>query len=146
MTTITLMKQQLQEMNVGYWQNFLFPKIIKLGEEPNVNIAKPRQAGGGNQPESVSEYYGKVYAVQRSWRSALQNVIDDLNLKFGPNQQHVILLQHLILGFVPAAQWRNVAIWCPLLIFCRPHKFFTVSKKKKKKKKKRSPLFFRFFL
>ena len=28
---------------------------------------------------------------------------DDLNLKFGPNQQHVILLQHLIPGFVPAA-------------------------------------------
>ena len=27
----------------------------------------------------------------------------DLNLKFGPNQQHVILLQHLIPGFVPAA-------------------------------------------
>ena len=97
MTTITLMKQQLQEMNVDYWHNFLFPKIIKLGEELNVDIAKPRQAGGGNQPESVSEYYGKV------WRSALQNVIDDLNLKFGPNQQHVILLQHLIPGFVPAA-------------------------------------------
>ena len=67
MTTITLMKQQLQEMNVDYWHNFLFPKIIKLGEELNVDIAKPRQAGGGNQPESVSEYYGKV------WRSALQN-------------------------------------------------------------------------
>ena len=84
-------------MNVDYWHNFLFPKIIKLGEELNVDIAKPRQAGGGNQPESVSEYYGKV------WRSALQNVIDDLNLKFGPNQQHVILLQHLIPVFVPAA-------------------------------------------
>ena len=27
----------------------------------------------------------------------------DLLLKFGPNQQHVILLQHLIPGFVPAA-------------------------------------------
>ena len=50
-----------------------------------------------SQSESVSEYYGKV------WRSALQNFIDDLNLKFGPNQQHVILLQHLIPGFVPAA-------------------------------------------
>ena len=71
--------------------------MMKLGEELNVDIAKPRQAGGGNQSESVSEYYGKV------WRSALQNVIDDLNLKFGPNQQHVILLQHLIPGFVPAA-------------------------------------------
>ena len=97
MTTITLMKQQLQEMNGDYWHNFLLPKIMKLGEELNVDIAKPRQAGGGNQSESVSEYYGKV------WRSALQNVIDDLNLKFGPNQQHVILLQHLIPGFVPAA-------------------------------------------
>ena len=70
---------------------------MKLGEELNVDIAKPRQSGGGNQSESVSEYYGKV------WRSALQNVIDDLNLKFGPNQQHVILLQHLIPRFVPAA-------------------------------------------
>ena len=40
---------------------------MKLGEELNVDIAKPRQAGGGNQSESVSEYYGKV------WRSALQN-------------------------------------------------------------------------
>ena len=97
MIAITLMKQQLQEMNGDYWHNFLFPKIMKLGEELNVDIAKPRQAGGGNQSESVSEYYGKV------WRSALQNVIDDLNLKFGPNQQHVILLQHLIPGFVPAA-------------------------------------------
>ena len=97
MTTITLMKQQLQEMNGDYWHNFLLPKIMKLGEELNVDIAKPRQAGGGNQSESVSEYYGKV------WRSALQNVIDDLNLKFGPNQQHVISLQHLIPGFVPAA-------------------------------------------
>ena len=76
MTTITLMKQQLQEMNGYYWHNFLFPKIMKLGEELNVDIAKPRQAGGGNQSQSVSEYYGKV------WRSALQNVIDDLNLKF----------------------------------------------------------------
>ena len=84
-------------MNVDYWHNFLFPKIIKLEEELNVDIAKPRQAGGGNQPESVSEYYGKV------WISALQNVIDDLNLKFGPNQQYVILLQHLIPVFVPAA-------------------------------------------
>ena len=97
MTTITLMKQQLQEMNGDNWHNFLFPKIMKLGAELNVDIAKPRQAGGGNQSESVSEYYGTV------WRSALQNVIDDLNLKFGPNQQHVILLQHLIPGFVPAA-------------------------------------------
>ena len=60
MTTITLMKQQLQEMNGNYWHNFLFPKIMKLGEELNVDIAKPRQ-------------------------------------------QHVILLQHLIPGFVPAA-------------------------------------------
>ena len=60
MTTITLMKQQLQEMNGDYWHNFLFPKIMKLGEELNVDIAKPRQ-------------------------------------------QHVILLQHLIPGFVPAA-------------------------------------------
>ena len=84
-------------MNGDYWHNFLFPKIMKLGEELNVDIAKPRQAGGGNQSESVSEYYGKV------WRSAVQNVIDDLNLKFGPNQQYVILLQHLIPGFVPAA-------------------------------------------
>ena len=50
-----------------------------------------------SQSESVSEYYGKV------WRSALQNFIDDLNLKFGPNQQHVILLQHLIPTFMPAA-------------------------------------------
>ena len=83
MTTITLMKQQLQEMNGDYWHNFLFPKIIKFGEELNVDIAKPRQAGGGNQSESVSEYYGKV------WRSALQ--------------QHVILLQYLSPGFVPAA-------------------------------------------
>ena len=97
MTTIILMKQQLQEMNGDYWHNFLFPKIMKLGGELNVDIAKPRQAGGGNQSESVSEYYGKV------WRSALQNVIDDHNLKFGPNQHHVILLQHLIPGFVPAA-------------------------------------------
>ena len=80
MTTITSMKQQLHEMNGDYWHNFLFPKIMKLGEELNVDIAKPRQAGGGNQSESVSEYYGKV------WRSALQNVIDDLNLKFGPNR------------------------------------------------------------
>ena len=82
MTTITLMKQQLQEMNGDYcnWHNFLFPKILKLGEELNVYIAKPRQAGGGKQSDSVSEYYGKV------WRSALQNVIDDLNLKFGPNR------------------------------------------------------------
>ena len=53
MTTITLMKQQLQEMNGDYWHNFLFPKIMKLGEELNVDIAKPRQAGGGNQSESV---------------------------------------------------------------------------------------------
>ena len=60
MTTITLMKQQLQEMNGDYWHNFLFPKIMKFGEELNVDIAKPRQ-------------------------------------------QHVILLQHLIPGFVPAA-------------------------------------------
>ena len=60
MTTITLMKQQLHEMNGDYWHNFLFPKIMKLGEELNVDIAKPRQAGGGNQSESVSEYYGKV--------------------------------------------------------------------------------------
>ena len=39
-------------------------------------------------------------------------------------------------------QWRNVTIWCPLLIFCRPHKFFAVSKKKKKGRH----FFFRFFL
>ena len=84
-------------MNGDNWHNFLFPKIMKLGEELNVDIAKPRQAGGGNQSESVSEYYGKV------WRSSLQNFIDYINLKFGPNQQHVILLQHIILGFVPAA-------------------------------------------
>ena len=32
----------------------------------------------------------------------------------------------------------------PLLIFCRPHKFFTVSKKKKKKKKKGRHFFFGF--
>ena len=32
---------------------------------------------------------------------------DDLNLKFGPNQQHVILLQHLIPGFVPAAHFTD---------------------------------------
>ena len=37
-------------------------------------------------------------------------------------------------------------IWCPLLIFCRPHKFFTVSKKKKKKKKKKVATFFSVFL
>ena len=60
MTTITLMKQQLQEMNGEYWHNFLFPEIMKLGEELNVDITKPRQAGGGNQSESVSEYYGEV--------------------------------------------------------------------------------------
>ena len=55
MTTITSMKQQLQEMNGDYWHNFLFPKIMKLGEELNVDIAKPRQAGGGNQSgQSVS--------------------------------------------------------------------------------------------
>ena len=39
-------------------------------------------------------------------------------------------------------QWRNVAIWCPLLIFCRPHKFFTVSKTKTKKKQKKGRHFF----
>ena len=32
----------------------------------------------------------------------------------------------------------------PLLIFCRPHKLFTVSKKKKKKKKKGRHFFFGF--
>ena len=63
MTTITLMKQQLQEINGDYWHNFLFPEIMKLGEELNVDIAKPRQAGGGNQSESVSEYYGKVWTT-----------------------------------------------------------------------------------
>ena len=55
MTTITLMKQQLQEMNGDYWHNFLFPEIMKLGEELNVDIAKPRQAGGAtSQSQSVS--------------------------------------------------------------------------------------------
>ena len=39
MTTITSTKQQLQEMNGDYWHNFLFPKIMKLGEELNVDIA-----------------------------------------------------------------------------------------------------------
>ena len=63
MTTITLMKQQLQEINGDYWHNFLFPEIMKLGEELNVDIAEPRQAGGGNQSESVSEYYGKVWTT-----------------------------------------------------------------------------------
>ena len=44
-------------------------------------------------------------------------------------------------------QWRNVTIWCPPAhFFCRPHKFFTVSKKKKKKKKKKVATFFSLFL
>ena len=30
-------------MNGDYWHNFLFPKIMKFGEELNVDIAKPRQ-------------------------------------------------------------------------------------------------------
>ena len=50
-----------------------------------------RLVGATSQSQSVSIMV---------WRSALT---DDLNLKFGPNQQHVILLQHLIPGFVPAA-------------------------------------------
>ena len=54
MTTITSTKQQLQEMNGDYWHNFLFPKIMKLGEELNVDIAEPRQAGSG-QPVRVSQ-------------------------------------------------------------------------------------------
>ena len=66
MTTITLMKQQLQEMNGNYWHNFLFPKIMKLGEELNVDIAKPRQAGGGNQSESVSKVWSLVQTSSTS--------------------------------------------------------------------------------
>ena len=34
----------------------------------------------------------------------------------------------------------------PLLIFCRPHKFFSLQKKKKKKKKKKVATFFSVFL
>ena len=83
MTTITLMKQQLQEMNGDYWHNFLFPKIMKLGEELNVDIAKPRQASGGNQSESVSEYYGKVWSlVQTSSTSSYCSILSlDLCLR-----------------------------------------------------------------
>ena len=44
-----------------------------------------------------------------------------------------------------AQQWRNVTIWClPADFFCRPHKFFTVSKKKTKNIKKGRHFFFGF--
>ena len=54
-----------------------------------------RLVGATSQSQSVS--------IMVRYGDLLFKIIDDLNLKFSPNQQHVMLLQHLIPGFVPAA-------------------------------------------
>ena len=55
MTTITLMKQQLQEINGDYWHNFLFPEIMKLERSWTLILQNhARLVGATSQSQSVS--------------------------------------------------------------------------------------------
>ena len=86
---------QLEQMKCQEYWTKLFDEIVKLAELFSISITVPRRATISTMPEfatsiSPKEHYGNV------WRASLQNVIDDLKLKFGNDKKHLIYMQELI--------------------------------------------------
>lgn len=85
--------QQLREMkNDSYWKR-VFEEIKLLAKQIDVAITIPRKRILNQYAvlsEEPYEHYGSI------WRASLTNVIEDMNLRFGQNKEHLISLEKLI--------------------------------------------------
>ena len=110
MDLVAGVKNQLLDMRGTYWEEVVYPKLEAVCESIDGALTKPRRTRFRTYTEHQWQDLTVCQFYKKTWTGVIQNVLDDLNLKFGPAQQHISTLQLLVPGFTASKPLENEEI------------------------------------